>query len=371
MDSLANPSPVPDTEGRHIFNHDIASCTHKDVVGNHLYSGRVLGFSGPDDIVQLHPFLNKEWPAIIQHYRRIGLSHSEHAIWDISLDVLREHHDLSVSVFYFGKRENKARPDYAWMNVINHINSKNNFVALASHLRIEIPKTLCFQSKEWFAGIDAFPYPCYVKAAISVAGKGIFRCESTQDVIQALAWYKDGVPIQVQQEVNATTFLNLQYYASDHGLIRWLATEQILDGYTHEGNRYPARCEPWESVEPMAQWLYSKGIKGIFAFDVALVEGEAGPSYMPIECNPRYNGASYPSGIACKLGLDSWIAKEYHTRYKTLDEIDLAEIEYDPTTKTGVVIVNWGTILVGKLSVLIAGTESQQSSLESELLKRL
>ena len=362
---------MPDTNGRHIFNHDIASCTHKDVVGNHLYSGRVLGISGPDDVVQLHPFLKKEWTSIIQHYRRIGLTHSEHAVWDTSLDVLRDYHDLTPSVFYFGKRENKARPDSSWKNVVNYINSKNNFVALASHLRIDIPRTLCFKGKEWFAGIDSFPYPCYVKAAISVAGKGIFRCESPEQVIQALAWFKDGVPIQVQQGVNANIFLNLQYYASNHGLIRWLATEQILDGYTHEGNRYPARCEPWEAVEPMAQWLYSKGMKGIFAFDVALVDGKVGPRYMPIECNPRYNGASYPSGIACKLGFLSWIAKEYHTRHNTLDEINLDGIEYNTATRTGVVIVNWGTILVGKLCVLIAGTETQQSCLETELLNRL
>ena len=108
MGILANSSPVPDTNGRHIFNHDIASCTHKDVVGSHLYSGRVLGISGPDDVVQLHPFLKKEWTSIIQHYRRIGLTHSEHAIWDISLDVLRDYHDLTPSVFYFGKRESET-----------------------------------------------------------------------------------------------------------------------------------------------------------------------------------------------------------------------------------------------------------------------
>jgi len=362
---------LPGADVRHIFNHDIASCTHPDVVGNYLYSGRALGLSSPADIVQLHPFLKKEWSSISQHYRRIGLSHSENIIWDISFDVLKKYQDLDASLFYFGEKENKARRDHAWMKVVDYINSKNNFVALASHLRIAIPKTLCFRGKEWFAGIELFPYPCYLKAAISVAGMGIFRCETSQSVIKALAYFNEGVPLQVQAEVDAKIFLNMQYYSDDKGLMRWLVTEQVLDGYSHKGNRYPSGHQPWWVVEPMAEWLHSKGMKGIFAFDVAIIETQDEPEYMPIECNPRYNGASYPSGIACKLGLKSWLAKECHTRHERLDDINLEGIEYDSMTKIGIVIVNWGTVLAGKLGVLIAGTQRQQAGLEAELLTRL
>ncbi len=50
-----------------IFNHDIMHCTHDAVVGNYLYSGRVLGMSEPDDLIQLHPDLKSQWTAITAH----------------------------------------------------------------------------------------------------------------------------------------------------------------------------------------------------------------------------------------------------------------------------------------------------------------
>ncbi|MES9980852.1 MAG: hypothetical protein ABW107_19135, partial [Candidatus Thiodiazotropha sp. 6PLUC5] len=51
-----------------IFNHDILSCTAEGVKGNHLYSGRILGATEHDDIVQLHPLLKSEWSKIVEHY---------------------------------------------------------------------------------------------------------------------------------------------------------------------------------------------------------------------------------------------------------------------------------------------------------------
>lgn len=324
-----------------------------------------------EDIIQITPFLKSEWNAIKTHCLRIGLSHSQQVLWDISLERMKSYPEMSDSFFFFGTRENNARPNRSWFKVVEHINDKNNFMALGFHLGFDIPKTLCFSGKQWFAGIDNFPYPCYVKAAVSVAGKGIYRCENTAEVIQALAYFEKDVPLQVQEEVRAEAFLNLQYEQTDTELIRREATEQILDGYTHLGNRYPAKYMPWKSVEPMATWLARKGMQGIFAFDVAVVKEEHGTSFMPIECNPRFNGASYPSGIARKLGIDPWFSREMHTRYRNLSEIDLSGIEYDPSNKTGVILVNWGTVLVGKSSVLIAGSEDVRTQIEEKLAGRL
>ncbi len=56
-----------------------------------------------------------------------------------------------------------------------------------------------------------------------------------------------------------------------------------------------------ESVQPLAEWMYEKGMKGVWAFDIAVLEKDP-VQYMIIECNPRYNAASYPSIIGRKLG---------------------------------------------------------------------
>lgn len=362
---------IDHAEKHRIFNHDILSCTHSEVAGNHLYSGRALGLTESEDIIQLHPFLKKQWDVITAHYTRIELSHTRQVLWDTSRENMESYPHMTNSVFFFGSGENTVRPDRSWFKIVEHINDKNNFVALASHLRLDVPKTLCFTGKQWFAGIKDFPYPCYVKAAVSVAGKGIFRCENQTDVIKALAYFREDVPLQVQEEVNAETFLNLQYEQTAHGLKRREITEQILDGYTHQGNRYPAQHAPWETVEPMAKWLVEKDMKGVFAFDVAVVTDRHKLRFIPIECNPRFNGASYPSGVARKLGVERWISKEMHTRHRHLSEIDLSGIEFDPRCKTGVILINWGTILVGKLSVLIAGSENMQAQLEKSLAARL
>lgn len=76
------------------------------------------------------------------------------------------------------------------------------------------------------------------------------------------------------------------------GLERLAATEQILGGCVHQGNRFPVPHAPWECVEPMAKWLHREGMKRTFAFDVAVVPKGSGTDYLVIECNPRFNGAS-------------------------------------------------------------------------------
>ena len=88
--------------GRYIVNHDIMHCTADGVAGNDLYSGRALGLTEPDDYIQLHPVLRPLWKDIASHYHRIGLSHSENVIWDVSLDQLAAYEGYRPSVFYFG-----------------------------------------------------------------------------------------------------------------------------------------------------------------------------------------------------------------------------------------------------------------------------
>ncbi|NNF95862.1 MAG: ATP-grasp domain-containing protein [Halobacteria archaeon] len=355
------------------MNHDIMNCTADGVIGNHLYSGRALGLSEPWDIIQLHPDLKPLWQDINDHYNRIGLSHSENVIWNLDLRHLGMHIGYQPSVFYFGPNECKYWGDHEWLETVEYINSKNNFMTLARELGVDVPRTLCFDTVADI-GVDAMQeivYPCYLKAAVSVSGVGICRCENKAEFYEALSKFAEDVPVQVQEEVKTETFLNMQYRVSGNDVIRLATSEQILDGFVHQGNRVPASHEPWEAVDAMAYWLKDHGMKGIFAFDVAVVQTERGLRFPAIECNPRFNGASYPTMIAEKLHILAWSAITLSTEDRTLADIDLSDIEFDRMSGEGVIIVNWGTVLEGKLVVLLAGSQTLQQTLAVELAARL
>ncbi|WP_200240148.1 ATP-grasp domain-containing protein [Thiohalocapsa halophila] len=364
---------VSAAQPRRILNHDIMGCTADGVTGNHLYSGRALGLSQPGDVLQLHPDLAGEWDAISAHYRRIGLSHTTDVLWDLSHAQLAQYPDHDVSVFFFGPDEHAVRPDQRWLETVAAINSKNTFMDVAERLAVPVPLTIPFATVDAIteADIAAAPLPCYLKAAVSVSGVGIHRCADDAELRAAIGQFSPDTPVQIQQEVVTDVFLNLQFDSDARGVRRHAATEQVLAGCVHQGNRHPARHTPWDSVEPMAQWLHDQGMRGVFAFDVAVVGDDTAPEFLAIECNPRYNGASYPTAVAHKLGIDVWLAKAYHTRHRSLSAVDLSGIEYDPATGTGIILVNWGPILIGKLLVLIAGDEATQARLEQELLMRL
>lgn len=359
--------------GKYLINHDIMHCTAEGVIGNHLYSGRALGLSEPWDIIQLHPDLEPFWQDIVEHYQRIGLSHTDHVIWNPDPKHLGMHIGYQPSVFYFGPDQCKYWGDNEWLETVEYINSKNNFITLAENLGVDVPRTTCFDSVEGIENdtIREIIYPCYLKAAVSVSGVGIYRCEDEFEFREALTKFNDNVPVQIQEEVNTEIFLNLQYMVNGNDLIRLAASEQILDGFVHQGNRVPASHEPWETIEPMARWLKDHGMKGIFAFDVAVVQTERGLRFPAIECNPRYNGASYPTLIAQKLIIPEWSAITFSTEHRILADIDLSDIEFDSKSGEGAIIINWGTVLEGKLVILLAGSSTFQQALAVEIITRL
>ena len=371
MSAAIDHSHLP--ANRFIINHDIMHCTAEGVVGNHLYSGRALGLSEAWDMIQLHPDLQPLWQDISAHYQRIGLSHTENVIWNIDVKHLGMHIGYQPSVFYFGPHECKYWGDNEWLETVEFINSKNNFMALAEELGVDVPMTLCFENVEAIKSdvIQDVVYPCYLKAAVSVSGVGIYRCEDEFEFRDAMTKFDDDVPVQIQEEVKTEIFLNMQYLVAGNDLIRLAASEQILDGFVHQGNRVPACHEPWDIIEPMAHWLADHGMKGIFAFDVAVVQTELGLRFPAIECNPRYNGASYPTMIAQKLNIPEWSAITFSTNHRTLSDIDLSDIEYDQKTGEGSILVNWGTVLEGKLVFLLAGSAAFQQTLAIEIAARL
>jgi hypothetical protein len=362
-----------------LFNHDILTCTHDSVRGNHVYSGRALGLTDIEDIIQLHPELKSQWQAITAHYDRVGLNYSKNVIWDLSLEICADYPNYDLSVFYFGDTNNPNSAKAHWFkqfdpqrfNVVESINSKNNFMQVAEKLGVEVPKTFCVETKTAIANLEIFPYPCYLKPAVAVAGAGINRCKNPEYLASVLQTIPENIPLQIQEEVLASSFLNLQYEVTDSGWQRLATTFQVLDSFTHIGNRYPSPHQPWEIVDPMADWMAQQGMKEVFAFDVAVVEEGDKIRYLAIECNPRFNGASYPTGIANKLKINHWSGETFSTQYRSLDEIDLSGIEFNPQTDTGVVLVNWGIISVGSIGVLLAGSVEQQDELRSVLKQRL
>ena len=359
--------------GRYIINHDIMHCTADGVAGNDLYSGRALGLSERDDFIQLNPALKPHWNDITGHYHRVGLSHSKNVIWDVSLQQIARHQSYKPSVFYFGPDESKVCDDPEWLETVEFINSKNNFIELAENLGIDVPQTQCFDDVHQITEMDivSFNMPCYLKAAISVSGVGIYRCANREGLRDAMKNFNRGVPVQLQEEIKANIFINMQYRVVGEQLVRMAVTEQVLDGCAHQGNRFPSIHEPWESIEPMALWLKERGMKGIFAFDIAVVETTDGVQYMAVECNPRFNGASYPTVVAQKLDIPEWSALTFKTRHREFTDLDISDLEFDMNTGRGLVIVNWGTIIMGKLVMLVAGPPDHQQALVDQVRDRL
>lgn len=362
-----------------IFNHDITLSTHDRASGTHLFSGRALALTSPGDKIQIHPALASEWQAVTEHYEQIGLQHTQDIIWDVSLSKLREHPDYEPCFYFFGDAVDPGSQQHQffrqlnpeWATTVEFVNSKNNFIQLAEELDIPVPQTLRFRNTADAQAHGALPFPCYVKPAVSDHGCGIMRCPNQAALEDALAQLPPQEPLQIQAEVKASVFLNLQYHITSQGVEPLLVSEQILEGCVHGGNRYPSPHSPWDKIEPFARWMEEQGMKGIFAVDVAVVPTAEGTDYVAIECNPRYNGSSYPTLVAHKLGVPCWSSATCEGIKRSLTDFELGDLAFDPTTGKGIVLINWGTIKVGKLSVLLAGSPTEQAEMNRELQTRL
>ncbi len=360
------------------FNHDISRWVPDSFSGRVLYSSRVLGITEPEDTIQLPLELRGQWKAITSHYARTGLSHSHRPVWDLSFETLTQNQDMDLSVFLFddvNSSDSLAAKWYkaldpGWFESVRFINSKNNFIALAEQLGIAVPATVSVDCRS-LIDLSSLSYPCYLKPAVSGNGAGIVRCSSPKKLKKALSGVPDKIPLQVQEEIKADCFINLQYTASENRFSRLAATEQILDGNVYIGSSHPVEFQPWELMDTLAKWLTDRGMKGIFAFDLAVIRSEDTPGYLALECNPRYNGASYPSLAAGKLGIESWSFETFSTGFRSLEDINLKRLEFNPATGKGLILITWGTILAGKLGILLAGPKEEQDRMRIQLQKIL
>lgn len=331
-----------------------------------LYSSRALCLTAQDDIIQLPPILSRQWPVILSHYKRVGLDCTQQVIWDLQLERMLEYPEHRPSLFFFGDKENKLFPDQARYQITRLLNSKNNMITLAEKLGMLVPETQCFDRAIDAANhLGTMDFPCYLKPAISLSGMGISRCENQKELTSALAFSKryPAIPVQIQKEVRATYFLSLQYSIYNGRLLRLRATEQLIEGDSHVGNRVPSPYTPWDTCDNLAGLIQRQGMQGIFAFDLAVVKNETAEVFYLIECNPRFNSATYPSLLAQKIGVAEWITITLPTPHRDLEQIDLSGIEYDPNKREGIILINWGCILYGKLMAMLIGNPVRQEAL--------
>lgn len=171
---------------------------------------------------------------------------------------------------------------------------------------------------------------------------------------------------QVQEGLpEGTKFCNVQYYDVDGAMKHGPLTLQRLDGNEHAGNIFPSGVNP-DLVQPhtdkLSIALHERGMRGTWAYDVAVTPDNQ--VYL-IEMNPRWNGASYYSYPAERLKAGAWEGISVKVTHDSFDFMfrDPHDWEFNPSHNSGIVIINWATIVSHKLGLLVIGTPEQRASL--------
>ena len=126
--------------------------------------------------------------------------HAQDVLWDSAPAGLADYPPHDVDVFFFGTAEQEARGHDPWFRSVAHINCKNAFMEAAERLGVPVPLTIPFDRVSAI-GPDTTPTapcPCYIKAAISVSGVGIYRCEDQAALADALGRFDPSTPVQIQ-----------------------------------------------------------------------------------------------------------------------------------------------------------------------------
>ncbi len=332
-----------------------------------LLPARVLALTDPGDTVQIHPDLKAEFPYILEHYRGISLPTATSAEYDLGYEVVRRYPDHQHDIWLFGPGAHSVRPDQPRFDAAQRLNDKNWFITWCRDvLKLPTAVTECYLHGQPTTD-SRLTLPLFVKGAVAGAGMEVFPCQSPDEIQSAIR--RIAGDYQLQTPVEHIASLNVQYYADGTGDTRHVATsEQILkNGTIHQGNRYPSRFNPRALTDPLAAAAARLGARGIFAFDVLVTPDGR---FILIECNPRPNGATYYTIVAQRLGVTAWTGLNLPIRHRNLASIKLGSLEFNPATKTGLVIVNWGTVYLGIIGLLIAGSPKQQARLLDQFRSR-
>ncbi len=374
---MTNIQPQALARSGNVHRHTVMDAYPGDmldgVTGVHLYGARVLASTSPQDVVLVHSevqSLGDVW--IREHYSRCGLQVSDQIIYDESFDRVSEL-DLPLSSFLFGANEHAVRPNQLFADQAERMNNKNEFIRFCREQGAPTPKTDLFASVLEVEGFEP-EFPVYVKGAVSASGEHVFRCEDSEEYHKALGQISG--EFQVQEALpEDTIFCNIQYssllYNGTRNHKHGPLTRQQLSGNAHNGNVFPSGVDP-DIVQPitdkLSTALFHQGLDGTWAFDVAVCGKQA---YL-IECNPRWNGASYFSKPAELLNAKEWEGVNVTTSHNSFAFFgdSFRELEYDPVHGTGIVIINWATVLHGKLGLLVVGDLETRERLLSEFKNR-
>ncbi|OGF27323.1 hypothetical protein A2331_01085 [Candidatus Falkowbacteria bacterium RIFOXYB2_FULL_34_18] len=360
-----------------IINHDLRGCSTEEeldkVSGLDAYSGRVLGISHREDIIQFSPILKPNYDWVRDHFRRIGLKCSENIIWDKDFDVLKDYGDYDFSVFYFGEKIHGIRPDEKWFSIADRMNEKNFFIKKSRELGLPTPKTFLFNSVEEINDLHVFPFPCYFKLSRSVSGMGVHKCAHFLELAEQLAKIKPGVRFQIQEKADSDCFISSQYRVTGGQLYFVATTAQILKGDVHKGNYGPIEYDPRNVTDVLAQYMFECGMKGHFGIDMVVVKDNYDNNqYQLLECNPRFTGASYPFFIAQRLGAKFWHGRGYDVDFTNLNDWNFdRSLEYDPKRKSGLVVFNWGCAINGTIGILIVAQEKDEIEYYKKAIQKM
>ncbi len=359
-----------------IYFHDVTSsyppAELKDLPGVPTYSARVLASTTTDDVVVLPHETRDHLAWILDHYSNIGLQCAHEVVFG-GYEVISQYPKHELNVSFFGDKAHEARPNLKRLAATRDMNSKINFINTCKGLGVSVPKTQCFTGQQdyRYADLRFEKPPVFVKKAVSASGFGVFRCDNfavMRSVISGL-----DVPFQIQEALPAgTEFLNVQYEVDASGeLHRGPITHQILEGNTHSGNYFPIKFDPetiYQVTDNLGVWMATIGLRGIFAFDVAVTPtGEV----LPIECNPRCNGATYYSSVAKRFGVEAWESRNIDFPKQTFEGFSLGELAFNRKSNEGIIIVNWGCVGDGKVGVFVAGSPQVRQNYLVELKHRL
>ncbi len=341
---------------------------YRDLIENGtLHGGRALPCTTPEDAIQLDPRLKSSLPYMAEHFESVGLAVTDNIIWDAAPEIAGEFPDHELSVYLFGREFHDVRPDEARLEATRSVNNKNDFIAHCQEAGYPVPDTLIVREGTKPDPSIELPLPVYVKAARSSTGVSIFRAADRAGFEKSIR--QVGSEYQIQAEVpNTLAFLNVQYRAVGSTAVHFATTEQILNGFAYAGTQFPSQYDSRELTDPLADELAQQGLGEIFAFDVAVTPDEMAI----IECNGRWNGASYPTTIARRLGIEEWTTHSQATELEHPKDIHIDDLAYDQGHGYGVIVVNSGFMATSnEVSVMLAGPLEAREELGAKIRERI
>jgi hypothetical protein len=267
------------------------------------YAARAYGITKPGDVIVLPRSLEEDLAVIRRHYRQMGIQTTAEVRWNGVFGDINQYEELTPSVYYFSQRHNEVSRCDSWCEAASFSNSKNNFIRFLQEREEAVPVTHLYGMFDPKMRFENVRYPAFLKLDVSASGEGVWRVSSESEALEQARTISG--PFQLQEEEKGV-FLNVQYEIQDGVARRLFATEQLLEGTAYCGSLFPTKYDPYPFCDGVAQALAVRGLSGVVGFDIVALPGGG---FKWIECNPRYNGSSYPGIIASRLGLERWAYK--------------------------------------------------------------